>query len=223
MPPVHCAAVDLGATSGRVIVGTWVSRSLKLTEVHRFPNQFRSLGANDYWDLPYLWDEARAGLLKAKQQFPQLASVGVDAWAVDHVLVNAAGRMVHPVHAYRDHRTQKLSARLSRHGIEQVYALTGIPNHPYNTSLQLQETLAACPEMSAAAARCLFLPDYFNFLLSGRMANELSVCSHSQLIDVHGRDWSAGALAFFGIPRRWFSPPALSPRKLGPVIGLAAA
>ena len=75
--------------------------------------------------------------------------------------------------------------------------------------------------MADAAARCLFIPDYFNFLLSGRMENELSVCSHSQLIDVQGRDWSAGALAFFGIPRHWFGPPALSPRKLGPVTGLS--
>lgn len=220
MRTVHCAAVDLGATSGRVIVGTWVKNRLTLTEVHRFPNQFRSLGANDYWDLPGLWGEVRAGLLKAKQQFPKLASVGVDAWAVDHVLVNAAGRPVHPVHAYRDHRTQKLSARLARRGLDQVYALTGIPNYPYNTSLQLQETLAACPAMADAAARCLFIPDYFNFLLSGRMENELSVCSHSQLLDVQGRDWSAGALAFFGIPRHWFSPPACSPRRLGPVTGL---
>ena len=122
MKPVHCAAVDLGATSGRIIVGTWANRSLKLTEVHRFPNQFRSLGGFDYWDLPGLWSEVRVGLLKAKQQFAKLASVGVDAWAVDHVLVNAAGRPVHPVHAYRDNRTQKLSAQLDRRGGDAVHA-----------------------------------------------------------------------------------------------------
>jgi len=74
--------------------------------------------------------------------------------------------------------------------------------------------------VSDVAARCLFIPDYLNFLLSGRMENELSVCSHSQLIDVHGLDWSAQALAFFGIPRNWFSRPALSPMKLGPVRGV---
>ncbi|MFA5058139.1 MAG: rhamnulokinase, partial [Opitutaceae bacterium] len=65
MKTVHCAAVDLGATSGRVIVGTWARNRLELTEVHRFPNQFRSLAGHDYWDLPYLWGEARTGLLKA--------------------------------------------------------------------------------------------------------------------------------------------------------------
>jgi rhamnulokinase len=101
-----------------------------------------------------------------------------------------------------------------------VYALTGVPSYPYNTSLQLQETLAARPELAKADVHCLFISDYFNFLLSGRMENELSVCSHSQLIDVHGRDWSRGALAHFGIPRSWLRRPALSPRPLGPVTGL---
>jgi rhamnulokinase len=220
MKPVHCAAVDLGATSGRVIVGTWTKNRLTLEEVHRFPNQFRSMAGYDYWDLPYLWSETRKGLLEARRRFPRLASVGVDGWAVDHVLVNAAGRPVHSVHAYRDTRTAKLSAQLERKGLPDIYALTGIPNYPYNTSLQLQETLRACPAMAKAAARCLFIPEYFNFLLSGRMENEISLASHSQLLDVHGTGWSAAAQKFFGIPARWFSRPALSPQILGPVTGL---
>jgi rhamnulokinase len=201
-------------------VGTWANQRLKLTEIHRFPNQFRPLAGHDYWDLPYLWAEVRAGLIMAKDQFSGLASVGVDTWAVDHVLVDVHGRLVHPVYAYRDSRTDKLSAQLGRNGIEQIYALTGIPNYPYTTSLQLKETLNAFPQIAGAVTRCLFISDYFNFLLSGRMENELSICSHSQLIDVHGRNWSAKALAYFGIPRRWFSNAALSPRKLGSVSGL---
>jgi rhamnulokinase len=220
MKPATCVAVDLGATSGRVIVGVWNDRRLALAEIHRFPNQFRPLGGNDYWDLPYLWAEVRSGLAKARSLFPGIASVGVDTWAVDVALVDAGGRPVYPVHAYRDGRTERLSASLGRDGIEKIYGLTGIPNYPYNTSLQLQETIKACPEITKSAARCLFIPDYFNFLLSGRMENELSVCSHSQLIDVAAKTWSAEALNFFGIPQHWFSKPALSPSKLGPVIGV---
>ena len=109
----YCAAVDLGATSGRVIVGAWNGRKLVLTEVHRFPNQFRSLGGHDYWDLPGLWAEITTGLRAAKRRFPQLASVGVDTWGVDYVLVNDAGRMVFPAHAYRDARTQPGLQRLA--------------------------------------------------------------------------------------------------------------
>lgn len=214
---VHCAAIDLGATSGRVIVGTWTRGRLELTEVHRFPNQFRSLGANDYWDLPYLWSEARAGLLKAKAQFPKLASVGCDAWGVDHVLVNASGRPVYPVHAYRDRRTLEPAKKFEQTGYPRIYALTGLPSHVFNTSLQLQETLAACPGISRTAARCLFIADYFNFLLSGRMENEISICSHSQFLDVKSTEWSAAAMKYFGIPRHWFSQPALAAQKLGSV------
>lgn len=214
---IHCAAVDLGATSGRVIVGTWDGRKLRLTEVHRFANQFRSLAGHDYWDVPYLWAEARAGLLKAREQFPALASVGVDAWGVDHVLVDRRGRPVFPTHAYRDNRTARLSAQLGKNGIRKIYTLSGLPNYPYNTSLQLQETLQACPGIADTAARCLFIADYFNFLLSGRMRNEISISSHAQMLDVHGSDWSDTALAYFGVPRKWFSRPQRSPAKLGPV------
>jgi rhamnulokinase len=217
MKPVHCAAVDLGATSGRVIVGTWAGRGLGLTEVHRFPNQFRSLAGHEYWDMPYLWAEVKAGLVKARARFPKLASVGVDSWAVDHVLVDRTGRPVYPVHAYRDGRTARGSEALGRRGIERVYALTGVPNYPYNTSLQLQETLSTHPGAGRDAHRCLFISDYFNFLLSGKMVNELSMASHSQLIDVHGRRWSRRALSLFGIAPRLFGEPALSPRRLGPV------
>ncbi|HEY1764930.1 MAG TPA: FGGY-family carbohydrate kinase [Opitutaceae bacterium] len=220
MKPVHCAAVDLGATSGRVIVGTWAGRGLGLTEVHRFPNQFRSLAGHEYWDMPYLWSEVRAGLAKARSGFPRLASVGVDSWAVDHVLVDRRGRPVYPVHAYRDGRTKAASRNLGRHGIERIYALTGVPNYPYNTSLQLQETLSSHPGVGRDAHRCLFVSDFVNFLLSGKMLNELSIASHSQLIDVQGRSWSRQALAFFGIPRRLFGNPARSPRRLGPVRGV---
>jgi rhamnulokinase len=220
MKPVHCAAVDLGATSGRVIVGEWAAGRLAMTEVRRFPNQFRPLAGHEYWDLPYLWGEVRAGLAEAKRRFPRLASVGVDSWAVDHVLVDRTGRPVFPVHAYRDARTAEASERLGRRGIDRVYALTGIPNYPYNTSLQLQETLGANPGVAGVAERCLFISDYFNFLLSGRMVNELSIASHSQLIGVHGRGWSRAALDFFGIPPRLFGRPALSPQRLGPVSGI---
>src|ERR1017187_1907110 len=164
------------------------------------PHGGAPLPGDEYWDLPCLWGEVRAGLIKARKQFPRLASVGVDSWAVDHVLVGRGGRLVFPVHAYRDGRTAAASERLGRSGIDRVYSLTGIPNYPYNTSLQLQETLSAHPGVAKVAARCLFISDYFNFLLSGRMENEFSVSSHSQLIDVHGTDWSPGALRFFGIP-----------------------
>ena len=219
---IHCAAVDLGATSGRVIVGTWTGTRLTLTEVHRFPNQFRSVAGHDYWDIPGLWAEISTGLRAAKKRFPKLASVGVDTWGVDHVLVNDAGRMVFPTHAYRDARTQPGLQRLAntRAALERIYAATGIPNVFYNSSLQLEETVAHCPAVADVATRCLFLPDYFNFLLSGRMENEITMASTTQLLDVHGTGWSRATLDHFHIPSTWLTPPILSNTVLGPVKGL---
>jgi rhamnulokinase len=219
MPSVTCAAVDLGATSGRVIVGTWGKQPV-LTEVHRFPNAFSSLGVHDYWNLPGLWSEVCTGLRKAKQQFPKLASVGVDFWGCDHVLLNDAGRLVFPPHAYRDARTQPGLKALANRGLDHIYAATGIPNVFYNSSLQLAEVVRSCPAVTDLATRCLFLPDYFNYLLSGRMENEVSIASTTQLLDVHSRDWSRAALEFFHIPPQWFTPPVLANTKLGPVRGL---
>jgi rhamnulokinase len=222
MPTIYTAAVDFGATSGRVILGAWSKNRLKLTEVHRFPNTFRTLAGHDYWDIGTLWHEAQTGLRKAVAALPRgakIASVGVDVWGVDFALVNDAGRLVFPIHAYRDARTQPGLKRLAhtRAALARIYAATGIPNVFYNSSLQLEETVATCPAITDLATRCLFLPDYFNFLLSGRMENEFTIASTTQLIDVHSTDWSRAALKHFRLPPQWFTQPILSGTRLGPV------
>ncbi len=225
--PLHLAAIDLGATSGRVILGTWKNQKLTLQEVHRFPNAFQSLGGHDYWDIAGLWREIQTGLAAAVAALPKgatLASVGVDTWGVDYALVNDAGRLVYPVHAYRDARTQPGLKRLAntRAALDRIYAATGIPNVFYNSSLQLEEVVASCPAVTDLATRCLFLPDYFNFLLSGRMANELTIASTTQLLDVHSTDWSRPALDHFRLPATWFGKPVLAGAKLGKVRGIPA-
>lgn len=218
--PLFTAALDFGATSGRVILGQWAKDRLTLTEVHRFPNAFRSLAGHDYWELGTLWHEGLTGLRKAVEALPRgatLASIGVDFWGVDHALVNDAGRLVFPVHAYRDPRSQPFLQRLAntRAARDRIYAATGIPNVFYNSSLHLEETVTNCPAITDLATRCLFLPDYFNFLLSGRMENELTIASTSQLLDVHSTNWSRAALDHFRLPPQWFSPPILAGTKLG--------
>jgi rhamnulokinase len=223
-PAIYSAAIDLGATSGRVMLGKWDGVRLELTEAHRFPNAFRSMGGHDYWNLAGLWEQIVTGLRAAVALLPEgsaLASVGVDTWGVDHVLVDKRGRPVYPTFAYRDNRTQSGLKRLARDraGLARVYAATGIPNVFYNASLQLAEAIATHPPLRDLAVRCLFLPDYFNFLLSGRMANELTIASTSQLLDVHKRGWSAPALAHFGVPARWFTKPVLAGTLLGSVKG----
>jgi rhamnulokinase len=223
--PVYAAAVDLGATSGRVIVGKWSRSRLQLTEVHRFLNSFHSLGGHDYWNVAGLWSEIQAGLRQAAASLPRgarLASVGVDTWGVDYALVNDEGRLVFPVHAYRDARTQAGLRHLThtRAALERIYAATGIPAVFYNSSLQLAETVERCPAITDLATRCLFLPDYFNFLLSGRMANELTIASTTQLLDVQSTSWSRPTLDHFHLPPHWFDEPVLAGSRLGRVRGL---
>ena len=219
---IHCAAVDLGATSGRVVLGTWAKNRLTLQEVHRFPNALRSAGGHDYWDIPGLWTEVQNGLRAAVAALPKgakLASVGVDTWGVDYVLTNDAGRIVFPTHAYRDSRTQAGLQHLTntRAALDRIYAATGIPAVFYNSSFQLAETVEKCPAITDLATRCLFLPDYFNFLLSGKMANGLSIASTTQLLDVHGQDWSRVALDYFRVPPTWLGTPVPAGAKLGKV------
>ena len=221
MSKVHAAAIDLGATSGRVIVGTWSDDGLELTEVHRFPNAFHRLNDNDYWDIASLFSQVRKGLAEAKRLFPNLASCGVDTWGVDHVLLDKAGRLTFPMHAYRDQRTEPLRKRLIDAGDDRkLYDWTGLPPINYNTALQLGETLAAFPQLKDMAARVLLLPDYFNYLLSGRMCNEVSIASTGQLLDLHGVSFSEQTLDYFGIPQRWFEGPSKAGMKLGKVRGI---
>jgi rhamnulokinase len=225
MKPLHCAAVDLGATSGRVIVGTWTGNRLVLREVHRFPNALRSAAGYDYWDIPGLWVEVQTGLRAAVASLPKgakLVSVGVDTWGVDYVLVNDAGRIVFPTHAYRDARTQAGLSRLqnTRAALARIYAATGIPAVFYNSSLQIAETVTSCPAVAELATRCLFLPDYFSYLLSGRMANGLSIASTTQLLDVQNAAWSRTALDYFRVPPTWLTPPIATGTRLGRVRGI---
>ena len=221
-PPLHCAAVDLGATSGRVMIGTWWKNRLTLQEIHRFPNGVRQVGERAYWDIAGLWENVQHGLRLATESLPkgeQLSSVGVDTWGVDYVLVDAAGRSVYPTHAYRDSRTQAGLAALEADSatLEMIYRATGIPAVFYNSSFQLAETVKTHPAIKEMAARCLFLPDYFNFLLSGKMANGQAIAGTAQLLDVKRGSWSRRTLKRFGIPARWFTPPALSATRLGTV------
>jgi rhamnulokinase len=218
--PLHCAAVDLGATSGRVIVGTWQDGRLDTQEAYRFPNQIHRMGPHDYWDIPGIWTHVQTGLAKAAESLPKgetLAAVGVDTWGCDHVLVDREGRMVFPPHAYRDDRTQVSLKELQTNDSDhfRIYRHTGIPAVFYNTSLQLAETVRSCPSIASLATRCLLLPDYFNFLLSGKMTNGQAISSTTQLLSVNTGEWSAEAVSHFRVPAFWFESPVAASTRLG--------
>ena len=218
MPKTTVAAIDLGATSGRVIVGQVSSEGVEMTEAYRFPNAFTTLHPYQYWDVGRLCEEAVKGLAEAKRLFPELRSCGVDTWGVDHVLTSASGRLAFPVHAYRDERTNPVMKAIREKGdARRLFDLTGLPLVNYNTGLQLKETLDAFPGLREVADQVMMLPEYFNFLLSGKSGCEFSDASTTQLLEVEGTSWSREALAYFGIPEDWLKPPVAAGRLLGPV------
>lgn len=218
MKRTHCAAIDLGATSGRIIVGTYTGDSLELTEISRFPNAFHTLGKHEYWDIGGFFSEIRKGLAEAKKCFPDLASCGVDTWGVDYAMIDSKGRLVFPIHAYRDQRTEPLLKKIKHSSQDRsLYEWTGIPAINYNTGLQLAEAVASYPHLRDIVDRVLFLPDYFNHLLCGAIANEVSIASTGQLLDIQTGAFSPQALEFFNIPASWFSGPVKAGRKLGKV------
>ena len=186
-------AIDLGAESGRLVTGSLTDAGeLTMREVHRWPNEAVRVGDRLHWDVAYLWEEIKRGLVEASSS-GRVASIGVDSWGVDYALLDADGRLLeNPVH-YRDKRTDfgvaELDRRISRAGL---YRATGIQFMPINTSVQLA---AARREDGFGAAHFLLgIPDLFTYWLSDRRIAERTFASTTQLYDTSARDWSAVVL-----------------------------
>jgi rhamnulokinase len=207
-PSVTVAAVDLGAASGRVIVGQVAARSetaqLRLHQVHRFPNSPVTAGGTLYWDILRLHAETLAGLARADREFG-LASAGIDSWGVDFGLLDSGGVLLgNPVH-YRDARTAGAVDRLlARIPAAELYAATGIQQLPVNTICQL---VAAEGTPQLAAARTLLLiPDLLAYWLTGSAGAEITNASTTQLLDVRRHSWAAWLMDRARIARRLFPP-----------------
>jgi rhamnulokinase len=197
-------AVDVGAESGRALVGDLARGRLSLTPVHRFPNTPRRIDGTLRWDVEALWAEMRRALALVSQP---LDSLGVDTWGCDYALLDAAGALVELPYHYRDHRTDGVMDRvLARLGRARVYEITGVQFLPFNTIFQL----AAAAETRSPAldrARALVtMPDLFNCLLTGRVACEYTNATTSQLVDVRARAWATPLIDDLGLPGRLFGP-----------------
>lgn len=216
---VSVAAVDMGATSGRVFVAKWNGERLDMSESHRFRHSFARLGTHCYWEMGGLYREITDGLRKARESCPELASCGVDFWGVDHVLMLKDDRLAHPVYSYRDERTRSLVPAKDSAEARRLYERTGIPPVIYNSSIQLKETLSAMPSLRDSVERCLFLPDYVNYLLSGQKCNEVSIASTAQLLSIDDGSFDADTLEHLGVPGRWFDGPSTCGQILGTIEG----
>ena len=196
---VRVAAVDLGATSGRVIVGHVGPGRLDLEEVHRFPNGPVRFDGHLHWDIASIWREVKDGLGKAGP----VDAIGIDSWAVDYGLLDDAGELLGDPFAHRDTRTDGVEQRV--HEVvpaAELYATTGLQQLPFNTVNQLVSELPL-PERTASM---LLLPDLLNYWLTGRVGAEATNASTTQLYDVSARTWATGIADRLGIPTRILPP-----------------
>jgi rhamnulokinase len=193
------AAVDLGATSGRVVNVAIDSERITLDPVHRFQSPTVS-GPNGalHWDMDRLRSEIETGLGRAAER-AALRSVAIDSWAVDYGLLDADGQLVGPVHAYRSHRTDGvMESAVGRLGRAHIYELTGIQFLPFNTAYQLLATSSADLD---AASQLLMIPDLLNHHLCGSTSNEITNASTTQLLNARTREWSTQLCEELGIQR----------------------
>jgi rhamnulokinase len=220
MSMVSCVAVDLGASNGRVVVVDWDGERLSLREARRFDTPRKRDRETGYqcWDLDGIESEVVSGLRSAVAMAPAV-SVGVDSWAVDYVLVDAARRPVAPAVSYRDDRTRGMVEEvLARISAGEVYRRTGIQFQPFNTLYQLAATARHHPAWLARARHLLLLPDYLHVVLGGAVANEYTNATTTQLCDLAG-EWDDELLAAAGASRALVSSPVAP----GTVLGQTAA
>ena len=210
MTSVTVAAVDLGASGGRVMAGQVSASGIALHEVHRFGNQPVTAGGTLYWDILRLYADLRHGLELAAHQFP-LASAGIDSWGVDYGLLDEAGALLgNPVH-YRDARTEGVRIPVPA---AELYAVTGIQHLPFNTIYQL----AATP-MLRHARTMLLIPDLLAFWLTGQAGAEVTNASTTSLFDVRAQAWATGLIEKAGLPPRIFPPLRRPGEVIGPILG----
>jgi rhamnulokinase len=216
---VHLA-IDIGAESGRVIAGIWEGATIRLEEVHRFPNGPVQAAGTLRWNILKLWDEIQIGLTRAAKKFGnRIISVGVDTWAVDFVLLDKRGEMLEQPYHYRDSRTNGMMARAFKTVPRaELFAQTGLQFLQFNTLFQLLALKATDPGLLARADRLLMIPDFIHFRLCGSRVAEFTNATTTQCLDPRKRGWAKRMLKGFDLPEKIF-PKIVSPgTRLGKLI-----
>ena len=212
------AAIDIGASSGRVVAGVVQDGRITIEVLHRFANGMRQVDGHLRWDLTGLYAEVLRGLQILARQHPDVVSIGIDTWAVDYGLLDADGALLAEPIAYRDDRTdaviEEVDAKISR---ERQYAISGLQFLPFNTIYQLAAERHG--ERWDRVEHAVLLPDLLAYWLTGELRTEITNASTTGLLDARSRSWSADAFAALGLPAGLF-PPLVEP---GETVGTITA
>jgi len=198
-------AVDLGATSGRTILGSLSDKGLELEEVNRFPNHLIEVGGHFYWDIYALYQHIVDGLKLAAQREVKITSIGIDTWGVDFVCVGEDGHILRQPYAYRDpHTNGAPEAFFSRVSRSRVYELTGIQVMNFNSLFQIDTLRRNRDSALTAAKKILFIPDALSYMLSGEMVTEYTIATTAQLVNAKTRKLEPELLASLGLTEENF-------------------
>jgi len=200
-------AIDLGAESGRTMLGTLADEKLTLSETHRFPNGPVRLPDGIHWDVLRLWSEIKAGIAAAANDGAKLNGLGLDTWGVDFALLDRNGSLLgNPFH-YRDARTDGMVDEAFRlMARSDIFASTGIQFMQLNTLFQLLAMVQAKSPILDIAQTFVTIPDLFNYWLSGEITNEFTNATTTQCLDPLKRDWATHVLHTLDIPTHLFGP-----------------
>lgn len=197
----HFIAIDLGATSGRTILGSFINGKLTMEELTRFPNQMIQMNGHFYWNIFSLYEHIIAGLKAAADKQVKITSIGIDTWGVDFAFIGKDGSMLGMPYAYRDPHTigapeEYFTNVMSRN---EVYAKTGIQVMNFNSLYQLYTMKRDGSSQLAAADKLLFMPDALSYMLTGNMVTEYTIASTSQLLNPHTKEIDNDLLKGMGL------------------------
>lgn len=209
-------AVDIGASSGRHMLGHMESGRMVLEEIYRFSNGMKEKNGTLIWDMERLFSEIKTGMKKCAALNKIPVSVGIDTWAVDFVLLDEKGQRIGDAVAYRDARTRGMDEEVYKIiGEERLYAATGIQKQIFNTIYQLMALKKQQPEVLKKAKKMLMIPDYFHYLLTRAAACEYTNASTTQLVSPETKTWSMSLIEKLGYPKEIFPDILLPGTELG--------
>lgn len=209
-------AIDIGASSGRHILGSVENGKIKLEEIYRFENGISKIGNEYCWNIEQLFKDIKKGIKKCKEIGKIPTSIGIDTWAVDFVLLDENDKMLGNAVSYRDDRTEGMMEEAFKIiPKDMMYLYTGIQFQRFNTVYQLLSIKKNNPEVLDEAKTFLMIPDYLNFLLTGKKINEYTNASSTQLVNSCERTWDEKILDELGIKKDIFQEIKLPKTNLG--------
>lgn len=194
-------AFDLGASSGRAILGRFDGKKLSIEELHRHPNGYVRMGNGYYWDIISLFSNIKEGIARSSRKGYELSGIGIDTWAVDFGLIDKQGKLISNPRAYRDPAwLPNMKAFHKKYGERTLFNMTGIANLEFNTVYQLYSLVWGGDPLLGIAEKLLLLPDLLGYLLCGEMSAEYSNATATQMLDRTTGNWSKGILDMTGVP-----------------------